>query len=95
MTNEQIKKALGCCKNQCCSYCPHWCEMGCQYQTLSDALELITEQEKEIEQLKAENKQAKIDVLTELKRQAEHCDQWNCEVVPIEYTDEMIEELKK
>lgn len=49
MTKEKIKEALRCCKNQCCSYCPHWCEKGCQYQTLSNALDLITEQEKEIE----------------------------------------------
>ena len=55
MTNDEIKKALRCCKNQCCSYCPHWCEKGCQYQTLSNALDLITEQENEIERLKAEN----------------------------------------
>lgn len=96
MNKEDIKKALECCKGECCSYCPHWCEIGCQYQTLSDALDLITEQEKEIEQLKAENeeltkvvsskvydlidnakeiadareaweKQAKIDVLNELR----------------------------
>lgn len=39
--------------------------------------------------------QAKIDVLNELKRQAEHCDQWNCEVVPTRYIDEMIEEVEE
>lgn len=55
MTKEKIKEALRCCKNQCCSYCPHWCEKGCQYQTLSNALDLITEQEKEIEQLEQLN----------------------------------------
>lgn len=49
MNKEKIKEALRCCKNQCCSYCPHWCEKGCQYQTLSNALELIAEQEQEIE----------------------------------------------
>lgn len=42
-----------------------------------------------------EIKQAKIDVLNELKRQAEHCDQWNCEVVPTRYIDEMIEEVEE
>lgn len=52
MNKEDIKKALTCCKEDCCSYCPHWCEKGCQYQTLSDALILITEQEKEINNLK-------------------------------------------
>lgn len=55
MTKEKIKEALRCCKNQCCSYCPHWCEKGCQYQILSNALDLITEQEKEIEQLEQLN----------------------------------------
>lgn len=57
MNKDEIKKALTCCKEDCCSFCPHWCEKGCQYQTLSDALNLITEQEKEIERLKAENEE--------------------------------------
>ncbi len=39
--------------------------------------------------------QAKIEVLNELKRQAEHCDQWNCEVVPTRYIDELIKEYGK
>ena len=52
MNKDEIKKALTCCKGQCCSYCPRWCEKGCQYQTLSDALDLITEQEKENDLLK-------------------------------------------
>ena len=42
-----------------------------------------------------EIKQAKIDVLNELKRQAEHCDQWNCEVIPKEYIDELLKEYEK
>lgn len=67
MTKEKIKEALRCCKNQCCSYCPHWCEKGCQYQTLSNALDLITEQENEIDRLKAEKKQAQVDVLKKLR----------------------------
>ena len=49
MNKDEIKKALRCCKGECCSYCPRWCEKGCQSRTLSDALDLITEQEKEIE----------------------------------------------
>ena len=57
MTKEKIKEALRCCKNQCCSYCPHWCEKGCQYQTLSNALDLITEQENEIDRLKAKDEE--------------------------------------
>lgn len=57
MNKDEIKKALTCCKGQCCSYCPHWCEKGCQYRTLSDALDLITEQEKEIDRLKAKDEE--------------------------------------
>lgn len=57
MTKDVIKEALRCCKNQCCSYCPHWCEKGCQYQTLSNALDLITEQENEIDRLKAKDEE--------------------------------------
>lgn len=59
MNKDEIKKALTCCKGQCCSYCPHWCEKGCQYRTLSDALDLITEQEAEIEKLKNANSEPK------------------------------------
>lgn len=57
MNKDEIKKALTCCKGQCCSYCPHWCEKGCQYRTLSDALDLITEQENEIDRLKAKDEE--------------------------------------
>lgn len=57
MNKDEIKKALTCCKGQCCSYCPHWCEKGCQYRTLSDALDLITEQEAEIDRLKAKDEE--------------------------------------
>ena len=56
MNKDEIKKALRCCKEQACCDCPHWCEMGCRYQTLSDALALITEQENEIELLKMQMK---------------------------------------
>lgn len=69
MTKEKIKEALRCCKNQCCSYCPHWCEKGCQYQTLSNALDLITEQENEIEKLKAKNEQLEEDIDMIIKEQ--------------------------
>ena len=100
MNKDEIKKGLECCCNRyvktaCrnCSYitCPGYNDMLCK-----DALNLITEQEKEIDALKAENeeltkvvsskvydlidnakeiadareaweKQAKIDVLKELK----------------------------
>lgn len=141
MTKDEIKKALECCASDSdnCNGCPYVDRIN--GQMFKDALNLITEQEKENDLLKmqlqdavnhgntfleeankfeAENKrlkvenkqraadydilytrctkrlkQAKIDVLTELKKQAEHCDQWNCEVIPTRYIDEMIEELKK
>ena len=104
MNKDDIKKALECCSNSrvsSCNNCPYnnkgefSCSDGEMYK---DALNLITEQEQEIEKLKAENvrlttklgqvllsidtvkemnamcniaaqvKQAKIDVLNELKK---------------------------
>lgn len=94
MTKDEIKKALECCdKYAYCKDCP--CYTYCEHELHKGALALITEQEKEIEQLrttlgqcntelnsaleslksqcreigelKAGTKQAKIDVLKELK----------------------------
>ena len=102
MTKDEIKKALRCCSGNSindCKDCPYNnnSEFSCANGELyKDALNLITEQEKEIDALKAENeeltkvvsskvydlidntkeiadareaweKQAKIDVLNELK----------------------------
>ena len=73
MTKEDIIKALTCCSNQntgSCKDCPYNAndEFHCAYgEMCKDALNLINEQEKEIERLKAGTKQAKIDVLNELK----------------------------
>lgn len=61
MTKEDIIKALTCCSNPSISYCK-----GCPYanygefdccngKMCKDALDLIIEQEREIERLKAEN----------------------------------------
>lgn len=142
MNKEDIKKAFDICYDiqQGCTDCPllkleRQNGAGCKYNLFVSVIDLITEQEKEIEQFKTSNqnaidkinelqkeinalqeenrrldeyvsctlsaqefdeeiKQAKIDVLNELKRQAEHCDQWNCEVVPTRYIDEMIEEVE-
>ena len=61
MTKEQVMKALECCTNQgeCdCQDCPYTNNVACTCyasELLEDALNLITEQEKEIEQLKKEN----------------------------------------
>ena len=73
MNKDEIKKALECCSNPSISYCK-----GCPYANYGEfdccngvmckaALNLINEQETEIEQLKAEKKQAQIDVLNKLK----------------------------
>lgn len=117
MNKEDIKKSLVQCSDFVyCGDCPYfnWEDMRCRDKLQRDALNLITEQEKEINALQEENrrldeyvsctlsaqefdeeiKQAKIDVLNELKRQPEHCDQWNCEVVPTRYIDKMIEEIE-
>lgn len=106
MTNEEIKKGLKICILGDCGGCPYvGFDFGCRDKLAEDALALITEQEKDIKQLKTEcallddelriARQDTINVLNELKRQAEHCDQWNCEVIPKEYIDEMIKELIK
>lgn len=55
----------------------------CKYNLFTSIFDIIAEQ-----------KQAKIDMLKELSEQAMYCDQWNCKVVPIEYIDELIKEVK-
>ena len=100
MTKDEIKKGLECCCNRdfktACRNCSYLTCPGCNDTLCKDALTLITEQEQEIEKLKAENeeltkvvsskvydlidnakeiadareaweRQAKIDVLNELK----------------------------
>lgn len=121
MTKEEIKKGLECCKTDWCVRCPYFEYVGCEVGLKQDALTLITEQEKEITQLKAEFKQletnaeilargvrdmnhenyeltekikqAKIDVLNELK---EKC-KFDGHTVAVYKNDieEMIKELKK
>lgn len=100
MTKDEIKKGLECCCNRdfktACRNCSYLTCPGCNDTLCKDALNLITEQEKEIDALRAENeeltkvvsskvydlidnakeiadareaweRQAKIDVLNELK----------------------------
>lgn len=51
MTKDEIKKALECCEKYAyCKDCP--CYTYCEHDLHKGALALITEQEKEIEQLK-------------------------------------------
>ena len=55
MTKDEIKKGLEFCKANWCVMCPYCNCIGCEGFLKQDALNLITEQEKEIERLKAEN----------------------------------------
>ena len=128
MTKDEIKKALKCCLEisyNSCKDCPYAndgnfsCVGG---KMCKDALTLITEQEQEIEKLKAENKeltkvvsskvydlidnakeiadareawekQAKIDVLNELKAKS-YVNDYCREVVELEKIDELIKEAQ-
>ena len=52
MTNEEIKKALECCNStgpHFCDDCPYCCVGRCRDELITSALNIITEQEKEIE----------------------------------------------
>ena len=40
-------------------------------------------------------KQAVKEFAEKLKESAEHCDQWNCEVLPTEYIDDLLKEYEK
>lgn len=128
MTKDEIKKALECCLEisyNSCKDCPYAnngnfsCVGG---KMCKDALNLISEQEQEIERLKAENeeltkvvsskvydfidnakeiadareaweKQAKIDVLNELKKKT-YVNDYCREVVELEKIDELIKEAQ-
>ena len=57
MTKDEIKKGLEFCKADWCVMCPYCNCIGCEGFLKQDALNLITEQEKEIERLKAENEE--------------------------------------
>ena len=69
MNKDEIKKALEICADDCysCDDCPYDDIINCGNTLKNDVYELIIEQEREIERLKAEVKQAQIDVLNELK----------------------------
>lgn len=74
MTKEDIKKALEFCDRDdyfFCGGCAYDNVRNCTDKLKIDALNLIIEQEKEIERLKDEKKQAQIDVLNELKERIE------------------------
>ena len=123
MTKDEIKKGLECCCNTACRNCSYLGNPRCIDMICKDALNLITEQEKEIDALKAENekltkvvsskvydlidntkeiadareaweRQAKIDVLNELKKKT-YVNDYCREVVEIEKIDELIAEVEE
>ncbi len=70
MTKEDIKKALEFCDRDdyfFCGGCAYDNVRNCTDKLKIDALNLIIEQEKEIERLKEEKKQAQIDALNNVK----------------------------
>ena len=72
MTDNEIIKALECCKNADCQNCPRWSEewySGMCNDFLSDVLDLINRQKAEIERLQGEVKE-KTETIDFLKNQA-------------------------
>lgn len=99
MTKDEIKKALEVCVDihYFCEDCPYDDVRNCSDALKNDARELITEQEKEIERLKAEKKQAKIDVLNELNEKYGFylCYSWHRDTKSLsEIIDELIKEVE-
>lgn len=104
MTKDEIKKALRSCIAGKCWDCPYVNIIGCQIELRGHTFDLITEQEKDIKQLKTEcallddelriARQETIDVLSELKKKA-YVNNYCREVVEVEKIDEMIKELTK
>ena len=66
MNKDDIKKALECCRNGCpIGDCPYYGIKDCENNLFKDTIELITEQEKEIEQLKTNISQAQDQILAD------------------------------
>lgn len=123
MTKDDIKKGLEFCKADWCAMCPYCNCIGCAGSLKQDALNLITEQEKENEQLEEQIeelrnekfdaqddldcyydemptkiKQAKIDVLNELRKKYSTSGNVNNDwatYVYVDDIDEMIKEIEK
>ena len=74
MTTEELKRAFDICLDtHGCTDCPllaleqqNGCD--CKYNLFVGAIDLTTEQEREIEQLKEEKKQAQIEILSKSKK---------------------------
>ena len=95
MTKDEIKKGLKCCEMDWCVSCPYFECIGCEVCLKQDALNLIIEQDKEIERLKEEVKQAQIDVLNKLRRRAWQGYQIGMYIVSTQEIDELIKEVQK
>lgn len=73
MTTDELKRAFSICLDtHGCTDCPllaleqqNGCD--CRHNLFVSAIDLATEQEREIERLKADKKQAQIDVLNKVK----------------------------
>lgn len=106
MNKEDIKKAIKCCFDYNCAECPNAKikGYGCKDKLHADALNLITEQEKDIKQLKTEcallddelriARQNTIDVLNKLKSKS-YVNNYCREVIEVEKIDEVIKEIGK
>ena len=96
MTIKDIKKALEICsKDDGCRECPYYDYHRCDKALLKDALALITEQVLEQNQKYREQqvKQAKIDVLNELKEKCKF--DGHAVAVYKNDIDELIKEVEK
>lgn len=76
MNKDDIKKALECCRNGCpiCD-CPYYGIKDCENNLFKDTIDLITEQEKEIEQLKFNISQAQDQILATAQKKQEYREQ--------------------
>lgn len=100
MTKDEIEKSLECCLETACTNCSYLGSPRCFDTLCKDALNLITEQEKEIDALKAENEEltkvvsSKVyDLIDNTKEIADAREAWEKQA-KIEAVKEFAEELK-
>ena len=93
MTDEQIIKALKCCNDGACGFCPIT-DSDCIQKCRSEAIELINRQKAEVEEIKDERANLKIILLAtqsagnSYKKEAETLQQ------ALEYQKSLVEILK-
>lgn len=75
MNKDEIKKALERCISNDCDNCPYYYDDGCRDILIDAALNLITEQEKEIERFKADISQAQDQILATAQKNQEYREQ--------------------